>query len=70
VTDALLTLFFFALGLAIMVSGYRAVITPLPTQVYGIPSRVAGPRIILLRALAALRFGAWYLTDLELSPAP
>jgi hypothetical protein len=70
VTDALLILFFFMLGIAVLMSGYRAASALLPNPVYAIPSRVAAYLIILLWALAALSFVAWYLTDLKFSPPP
>ena len=69
VTDALLTLFFFTLGIAVLMSGYRAVSALLPNPVYAIPNRVAAYLIILLWALATLSFVAWYLTDLKFVPA-
>jgi hypothetical protein len=70
VADALLTFFFFTLGIAVLVSGYRAVIAVLPNPVYAIPNRVAAHLIILFWALAALSFVAWYLADLKLAPPP
>jgi hypothetical protein len=70
VADALLSLFFFTLGIAVLVSGYRAVIALLPNPVYAIPNRVAAHLIILFWALATLSFVAWYLADLKTWPAP
>lgn len=69
-TDALLTFFFFTVGIAILATGYRAMITFLPDPVYVIPSRVAAPLLILLWGLAALSFAAWYIAGLRLTPTP
>ena len=68
--DALLTVFFFTLGVAVLVSGYRAAIALLPNPVYAIPNRAAAHLIILLWALVAVSFVAWYLSDPKTSPEP
>ena len=69
-TDTTLTLFFLTLGIAILVSGYRAVIALLPNPVYAIPNRLAAHLIILLWALATLSFVAWYVTELQFAMPP
>jgi hypothetical protein len=69
VSDTLLSLFFFMLGVAVLVSGYRAVIALLPHPAHAMPHRVAAHLIILFWALATLGFVAWYLIDLRLAPA-
>jgi hypothetical protein len=68
VTNALLSLFFFTFGIAVLASCYRAMIAVLPNPVYVIPGRAAVRLIILFWGLAAFSFAAWYVAYLRLGP--
>ncbi|HEY1543448.1 MAG TPA: hypothetical protein VGG01_13635 [Xanthobacteraceae bacterium] len=68
-TDALPTLLLFTLGIAMLASGYRTMIAPLPNPICVGSGHVAAHLLILLRATAAQSFAAWYVADIDRSAA-